>query len=650
VHTLLGGPFELSFTSIKIKRVDILLKNPIHRIWPFTIILTMVILIPLAYSTHTFDKFGIIKQIIFLFGCGLLFCYLFFYSKELAGLPKRVAWIITLFIVVQMFQTLRLPNPWIGFWGEYGQSESLLVQVGFMILCLAAFLFIRPVLENRNRLVDIIALTVFIISGFGIIQYFLGDPITETYVARIKSFFGDPNSLGAFLVLTLPLITGGFWRTENKERRWMYCVSLFCGIIALYLTFSRAAWIGFGLIASFTFIWGISRHFLKDRTYRNNLIIIAAIMVIGFISGIIFTYFQPREHADYNLNARVSSMVKGNDSGRHLLWSIALDAFRHSPWIGDGMATFSKNFHQYQSIAATNFWKLNRNISQTHNELIQYLATQGLLGALAYLGLWLVLLGSGNIRELFRRNLDPERAGLWAAILGYWFFVQFAYPLIHYSFLIWIYWGLMLHNRHSAGLQPIPRRTHKLWMAIALIAVVWWGWFLANMFQADLYFQKAFDQARHQRFEASLANYQKAANLAPFQYKYHYRYFLTQYRAARYYRKHKQPEIAALFLQQAKMGTLKLLQQNPDDYQLHFLAGQITENQGDYHTACRYYRQALVLFPNNYQLQFKLAKTELLSGNRRAAWKAYHAGVRINPAYMKKVLRSEHLSEQDFSF
>lgn len=623
--------------------------NLIHRIWPFKIILILVLLIPSAFSIHAFDKFGILKLVIFLFGCGFLLFYLLIYRKELATLPNTVIWAILLFLGVQAFETFRLENPRIGLWGEYGQSESLLVQIGFMVLFLASFLFIKQDRANRTKLVDMITLTTFIISIFGITEYFLGNPITEMNVTRIKSFFGDPNSLGAFLILTLPLIITGFWSRPNKLRRWIAGFSFYTGVIALYLTFSRAAWVGLLMAGFFTLMWGISRRVLKDRTYLKNLIIIIGLMVAGFISGITLTYFQPRKHADYNFKARVTSIAQGNDSGRHLLWSIALKTFQHSPWIGDGMATFSKSFHSHQSIAATRFWGLDRNISQTHNEILQYLATQGLVGTLVYLFLWFVLFWSGNFRDLLRRDLDPDRSCFWAAILGYWVFTQFAYPLVHYTFLVWIYWGVIISDRYPPVELNPPPRVNRVWVSIAFIALISWGWFLGNAFQADIYYKTAFFQARRHLFDASLVNYRKAADLAPFQYQYRYRYPLTLYRAARYYQKQKQPEVAARYLKKARTAAIRLQKQNPEYYQPSFLLGQIAENEADYHTAGHFYHKALALFPNNYQIQFRLAKIELLSGNHTAAFNAYQTGVRINPVYMNETLNAEHLSAQDFT-
>lgn len=505
---------------------------------PFKTILALVLLIPLAFAFQTFDKFGTIKMVIFLFGCSILLFYLLMNYPLLKQLPRTLNLAIALFLAVQIYQTLRLTNPLVGLFGEYGQSESLLVQTGFMILFWAGFLFINDELPKKIQLIEVITIVAFFVSIFGIGEYYLGDLIARTNVTRIKSFFGDPNSLGAFLILTLPLILTDFWSQHGRRQRFFSGLSFYTGVIALYLTFSRAAWAGFFIGGILVLLWGISRRLSRacarrDRTCLKNLIIMIAIIGAGLISGIILTYFQPREHADYNLKARVTSIARGNDSGRGLLWSIALKTFKHSPWLGDGSGSFSKNFHLYESIPALHFWNLDRDIRQVHNEILQYLATQGLCGAFSYLCLLFVLFWFGNFRDLLRRTLDLRNLSLWAAILGYLVFIQFAYPLVHYTFLVWIYWGILVGNRYPLIICATKRNFYlkRILIIIALIAITCWGWFLANMFRADIYYRTASSQEHRHLYASSLTNYRKAITLAPFQYQYRYRYVLTLYSA-----------------------------------------------------------------------------------------------------------------------
>jgi O-antigen ligase len=616
-------------------------------------------LIPSAFSIQAFDKFGTIKLVVFLMGSGILLFYFAVYtavytarvcSKQPMKLPLLIRVAVVIFLAVQAFQTFRLKNPLVGLFGNYGQSESLLVQTGFMVIFFTSLLFLNQDQPNEFKLSKVILISVFLVSIFGIGQFFMGDPITKTNVPRIKSFIGDPNSLGAFLVLTLPIMIAQFWSQPNRFRKTVLGFGIYIGIIALFFTFSRTAWIAFFIIGLITIFWGISHKLAADRIIRRNLIAILLLIGLGLFSGVILSHFQQREHADYNLTARVSSVIHGNDSGRSLLWSIAFQTFRHSPWIGYGLGSFIENFHRYQPVTAIHFWGLERNISQVHNEIFHYLATQGLLGAFSYLFLLFSLFWCGNFRDLLRRNLDLQNLAVWAAVLGYLFFTQFAYPLVHYTFMVWIYWGILIRNRLSTAKDKPKTSYHPVLIVILLMVFGSLSWFLTGIYRADVYYQKAFYQARRHQYAVSLTNYQKAIRLAPFQYQYQYRYALTLYRAGLYYRQQQpNPGLTSPYFVKAKNICRLLAKRNPDRYQLYLLLGLIAEDESAYHKANNYYRKALTLFPNNCQIEFRLAKTELQLGNKPAARHAYQTGSEINPDYMKEALQSENLTLKDFT-
>lgn len=620
-----------------------------NRNWPYKIILVLCLLIPFAFSTVTADKFGTPKVTIFLFGCSLLGFYLLIYGRSLLQLPRLIVYSIVLFIVFQILQTFRLSNPLNGLFGEYGQSESLLVQVGFIIFLLAGYLFINDD-SKRSKFQQLFLIAVFLVSIFGVTEYYIGNPITLIHVTRIKSFFGDPNSLGAFLLLTLPLIIAQFWSQPNWRLKWIIGGILYLGIIALYLTFSRSAWLAFLGMSLPVILWGVSRKIFPDRILRINLLLTSFILILGLLSGIILNYFQPREHNDYNLTARVSSVAQGNDSGRSLLWSTALETFKHSPWIGYGTGSFIINFHRYASKQVVLFWQLERDISQVHNEFLQYLATQGLLGISIFLFLLFTLLWYGGLLNLIQRNLNLDQIAYWAAIISYLCFILFAYSLVHYTFLFWIYGGILIAYRYPYPPNLKPNyRSSWIVIVIACLAIGSWGWLLGRFYVADIHYKKALHYGRKFQYHESLVNCRKAITLAPFEYQFQYQYALTLFKNAEYLKRMKSnPASINDYQRKARNYTLQLLTHNPNRYQLYFLLGQIAEAEQNFHDARYNYRKAIIFYPNNYQLKFRLTKIELLLGNKLAAYQAYQSGVEINPVYMEKMLRLEGLSLKSF--
>ncbi len=76
---------------------------------------------------------------------------------------------------------------------------------------------------------------------------------------RIMSTLRDPNSLGAYLILPITILAGA-WLKKPKLRM-LFSGLLLLHALALFLTFSRSAWVGAVLAVGIMFFW----HF-KERT------------------------------------------------------------------------------------------------------------------------------------------------------------------------------------------------------------------------------------------------------------------------------------------------------------------------------------------------------------------------------------------------
>ena len=655
------------------------------RKWPFTVLLSLCLFIPLAFAVPAFDRFNTPKLVLFLFGSGLLLIWELKNFQGFRELPVSVKWAAGFFLAVELFQMVRLADWSTGLIGKYGQSESFLVQAGFLVMGAAAYRFTAGEAE-RSRLRRVLMLVTFFICCFGIGEYFGGDPIARQDVTRVKSFFGDPNSLGAFLILTLPLIFKEWQETPKRSVRYFAAGCILLGSATLILTFSRASWLRFlvglalfilfqavgltpkkllKIIVIATVIWGISwatgsvwvggaLFYLlillgmawNTAARRPWVIGLVILVILGATIGQTLTYFQPRQHSDYELKARVTSIAQGNDSGRGLLWSIGWRIFQESPWIGHGLGSFRDNFHRFETQAAVKFWGPDRDLDQSHNEPLHYLATQGILGFLAYFGLLLAILASTDWRGLLRRNLSLSETSLFCACLSYMIFVNFGYALVHYTFIFWIELGLLLGYRHPAPqIRTSPTLIPTWLLPLALwIFIIGGGWILGNMFLADLNYRTAFHQARRHQFEESLGSYRLVIARAPLIEHYHYRYALTLFRAAKWYQKQGgDSETADQYSRQSRAILLRLRRIHPDEYQLNFLLGQEYENGSEFQEAAAYYRQALIQFPENYRLYIRLAKAEWLGGNKLASRRAFDAGFAMNPEYAQKAAIAEGL-------
>lgn len=98
---------------------------------------------------------------------------------------------------------------------------------------------------------------------------------------RIMSTLRDPNSLGAYLILPIALLVGA-WLKRPKQRM-LFSGLLLLHLLALFLTFSRSAWVGAFLAGGIMFIW----HFKdKTKTIVKKYWPLLAVALVVLVAGI----------------------------------------------------------------------------------------------------------------------------------------------------------------------------------------------------------------------------------------------------------------------------------------------------------------------------------------------------------------------------
>jgi len=168
-----------------------------------------------------------------------------------------------------------------------------------MLLIIGLFVGI----QSRNlRRTEFIYKVVLGISGavaaFAVAQYFLPTDFMEnlgySFERGARGFFGidnkpdlprvfstirDPNSLGAFLLVTMSLIASLYVQLRKSKRKLLRIVVVLAPIqvAAIWLTFSRSAWLG--VIIALAFVaWHIPR--LKQYLTKRNIMLATVFAVL----------------------------------------------------------------------------------------------------------------------------------------------------------------------------------------------------------------------------------------------------------------------------------------------------------------------------------------------------------------------------------
>ncbi len=246
---------------------------------------------------------------------------------------------------------------------------AYLVRTLIYLLILPYFLDkkVKPT-KNTRRLFDI-GLTVFVLAG--LVQYLWYPQLRNLYYLgydphayRLFGLFLDPNFSGLILVWT-------FWHFWNWSGRLKIPI-LALILIALLLTYSRISWLCFLLALIYKAL--ISKEKLR-------LLFIGGLLLIGLS-------FLPRYFGEGTNLWRTNSI-----KAKFYSTQLVINQIKTKPILGIGF----NNTHLFKSKQDKPI--ANNSLYGIDNSLLTFLLTSGLLGLMAYLGLFKHLWQQGSAKN-----------------------------------------------------------------------------------------------------------------------------------------------------------------------------------------------------------------------------------------------------------
>jgi len=278
-----------------------------------------------------------------------------------------------------------------------GQSERLEGAVTVALYALLYGLALQVVRSSRDARVVIsaIAAAAGLLSVYGIVQYAGLDPANysiEAYgfeAGRAFATTGNPNFLAGLLVLALPLQVAIAGREVSTPARVGWIAACVVTLAALFLTFTRGAWIALLAQLFLTgFVWWQSRGRRAGSTTR--LIVVLSLTVTGLL--VVSSLVGPR---NLNVVDRVADAIseKGSINERLLAAPIAFSAFLERPLFGYGPDAFLPAFRMHRTDEYAVTFDERTTLNNAHSWPVQYAATLGAVGSLLItlvlgLGLW----------------------------------------------------------------------------------------------------------------------------------------------------------------------------------------------------------------------------------------------------------------------
>lgn len=314
---------------------------------------------------------------------------------------------------------------------SFAPFKSVQIWAVYFAFMIFYFVIINTI-KTKEQLFGL--LTVFTVSGvlvclYGITQYLFGWNITQAWMdeemfedikMRIYSTLENPNVLGEYILLVLPICISLMWTSKKVLARIVYAG--FSGIlgIALILTFSRGCWLGVMASAAvfITFaagkLWGL------------------ALLALPIVPMVV----------PQSIIARFTSIGDMSDSStsyRVFIWMGTLLMLKDF-WlsgIGPGTEAFTQvyPFYSYNSIVAPH----------SHNLFLQIITESGIIGIIGFLlllFLWFKRLIAGYQYFGKGNKFSVVFVGLGSALTG--FLLQGMFDNCFYNYRVFmIFWAVI---------------------------------------------------------------------------------------------------------------------------------------------------------------------------------------------------------------
>ena len=305
---------------------------------------------------------------------------------------------------------------------SFARLGSLKVWAMYFVFVGFYFVIINTV-KTKEQLYGLFKM--FVISGalvalYGVMQYAFGWTTTNAWIdeemfedatMRVYSTLGNPNVLGEYLLLVLPVAAVYMLKDKWKElSKYAYGAMFLVLALCLVLTQSRGCWIGFMLsvVIFVTFyegkVWGL---------------IPLVLCILPFV--------VPQTIVDRLMS--VGNMEDSSTSYRVYIWMGTLGMMKHY-WLGGigmGEAAYSQvyPFFSYNAIIAPH----------SHNTFLQLLVEAGISGLLIFIIMQVVFMKKMSVvyRNGDKKSTDSMLAlALASGVVGFLAQSMFDYTFYNY--------------------------------------------------------------------------------------------------------------------------------------------------------------------------------------------------------------------------
>ncbi len=511
-------------------------------------------------------------------------------AKKIIFKHTFLDWAWLAFLLSNMLATFFSLHPYTSIFGYYSRFHGGLLSTLSYALLYWAFV------SNFNKNQVLTLLKTAVLAGIGVSLYAIPEKLgmspscfiisgrfndncwMQDVRHRVFATFGQPNWLGAYLAMLLPLGISFHLHTvltpktnfnqstlfNLLRQRWLLgSLAIF---LALLFTQSRSALLAIAvslmlmlgcLVKSGSTLKTMLEKKFKLQTASKKAMVSLILLIAGLtvVVGTDFTHslgrllpiwrpdsttedpIPPRSESNKNQQAGIT--ITPSEKIRLIVWQGALKIWQRYPWLGSGPETFAYTYYldRPQEHNLVSEWDFLYN--KAHNELLNLLATTGIVGLSTYLflmgscfyltakALWPTLTKQPHQQS---NNFSAQQQlilSLGASLVGFNITNILGFSTVMVS-VLWVFFMSYLSlNQAAAGSSSFTTSTQaansgKKLSFFQIITLFWLGLIafyllmrLTAIWHADhLHFKGKQQLAKH-NYSQGIADLQRAVLLAP---------------------------------------------------------------------------------------------------------------------------------------
>jgi O-antigen ligase/tetratricopeptide (TPR) repeat protein len=421
-------------------------------------LLLVSLLVPLVVGSDFFFPYvaprNIFFRVIVEVGAAALVLALSFGRKTLDLRGEPIFWSLVAFLAAASLSALLSPAPTHSFFGDFERMGGVWAWFHLGLF----FLLLRTLRdEDWNWILNGALLVSLVVGAIAIRQHFALGPASS-------STLGNSGLLAAYLLMNVAL--AGYLAVTGVRYRRLYFLAGGANLLALIYAENRSTVIGLVLGAIVGgFIFATVGAASRKKWIALSSAAILAVVVAGISLGIrAFPAGTVTRHVPTVLQRLALTNPAGSDESRTMQWRAAIDGFKDRPLLGYGLENHNL---VWSSHFDPGIYKIDTDIyDRTHNQFLETLATTGLIGTIAFLGIWIAI-GLTLVRACRAGRLSAPAVAVLAGLqIAYATYLFFWFVDLN-STMLWILIAALIASRGTVGSVVLEVRGHDTERATA---------------------------------------------------------------------------------------------------------------------------------------------------------------------------------------